>query len=470
MSEYNRGVINHITVYEEKHTLCETIEEGFHKRFVPGIVTLVLALLLFLLAFCPFAYIELLDSTGETSHLTFNAIDSASLAVGSLFSSEENVLIASDETPEIEVEELTHKELLKYILIHENTSVRTTIVLNGIVAVIYIVFCLVALIVAAIGLFNELSISENISGKNVADVWLCAVISMLPVVIFCFLQMCHFGVSYLGSEVGVAWGAVLSVIIALCGLAFLGLKKNALVSRISRQKLNRQTVKNIICAALLITVMISVFMPCIKISVGPHPDNGNRETLYLSLSNLYENTLDDMKYYKTVNMDGYYNMIISFVEGSQGQSLDRQSVAGMFFYIFTFVCCAWDFRVFWTLIIVTTLTTLVLTGILLCNVLTKLFFDKSIIKRTGWLKILNLISIGVDLFLLVFVVCMDNFYLLNKLRFVISFRVGFAMLWMLIAMIVYIAISSGRKKKGFAIVADNDYDNADVSYAPYVCK
>jgi hypothetical protein len=39
---------------------------------------------------------------------------------------------------------------------------------------------------------------------------------------------------------------------------------------------------------------------------------------------------------------------------------------------------------------------------------------------------------------------------------------------MLIAMIIYIVLSFNKKKKESVINMDTDYDNADVSYAPYV--
>jgi hypothetical protein len=398
----------------------------------------------------------------------FNAIDSVSLAACSLFSFEEEAIIESDDDSGIKVEEVTQKELLKYIVSRENTSTRMTVVFNGIVSVIYIIFCLVLSIVATVDLVRELLVSEKVNGKNAADKWLCAVISMLPVVIFCFLQMCHFGVIYVGSRVGAAWGAVLSLMLAVGSLAFLVLKKNILSWQMLMRKLNRQTIKNMVCAALLITVMISVFMPCIKIDIGPHADSGNEETLYLSLPNLYETTSEDIAYYKTVSRDKYYNMISSLLEHPDDSLYDGKSVSEAFFYIFAFVCCNWDFRVFWGLIFVVTLMTLIVTGILLCNVLTDLLFDKSLIKRAGWLKILNLICIGVNLFLLIFIVCMDNIYLTSKLRPIISFRLGFAMAWMLIAMIIYIVLSFNKKKKESVINMDTDYDNADVSYAPYV--
>ena len=282
--------------------------------------------------------------------------------------------------------------------------------------------------------------------------------------------MCHFGKSgvfYLcyGKGVGVSWGAVLSVILALCGVVLLFVKNFLKVTQTLRRYFAKTKAKAFVCMVLITLVIISAFLPGINVHVYDPWGSDKEEKLELKFSDVYEVSSDEMKYYSTLVKGDSYNYIIECADKTVHDSKSNKCMAENIFNTFISGCCRFDVRESYMFIELITVVILVFAGILLLDAMIKMIFEKTLIRKTKPLKILTLIFSCVNFLLIIFLLCIANLNLYGNLVNVLSFTIGTGTVLMPTAIIAFMVLSLEFKKY---VYIEKGYDNADVSYAPYV--
>ena len=467
--------LQNVSITQAKKSVGERIKAVFSYKVINRIVVLLLAICMLALAFAPLVSTTVQAEDGTEYTVSLSGLDGAKMTVVSAVLLTEKNLYESDlyeklfATPE---QEMTPEDTLKQGMLL--SAIDGKVGLNGspiaalLIFVTYAILCLVLVIVAIKNLISELIAykKKRFRAKRYgADGLLCMLFCLLPVLCFLFMNMCEFCTrnSALGRlmivDFGLAWGAVVSFVVALLGSAFVCIAGSVALLRSNRLYFNGIRLRSIICSALIIFIMIATLLPCLKINVW----NENAEVdkaMQVNLMTFGEMSSQDRKQYRVIPVEESLRAQLAAEEESKGAGESFVNTLLMGSNVSTI-------RVLYGAVMAVTGLFFLFAGLLLWALLRKSFFDSKRTKMISAFKVFTMICVTADLILAVALKSICEMSLKGDLSSFIEFKLGTGVILMFVCMIVMLAIRLKAKKKKVTYM-DEDYDNADVSYAPYV--
>jgi hypothetical protein len=361
------------------------------------------------------------------------------------------------------------------ILVKQATNLRMGMSFSAIMATIayvgYLILCVAFFVVAVKDLISEFFATKKNRvrlRRYKSDAILCLLLCMLPVLIFLLSNACELSLNtaMLSHNIGkvidtnMAWGAVLSFILALLGTIFVCMSHSFGALRLHGRYFDRMRVKHIISVVLVIVLLLSVLMPCIKISMW-NSNVAEIQTEAVSLSDVREINRNERRAYQDANelATEKYQELTSYSSSSEN--------AGEEFINTLFLTSKMsNIRMLYMAIEIFTALTLLFAGALLWNLLRRGFFGAKQLKAVNFFKVLTLIAVGVNLILVIVMQQLLTHCLPTELLYSIVFGMGAGMVMMVICALSVVVLRLSAKKE--VEYVDEDYDNADVSYAPYV--
>ena len=471
------------TVTKARFSLGDLLSAISSKEIINRIVVFIIALALFALAFAPFAFSKVNVGIKNTVKIGFSPKDTVELGVRSLYFLSDNELKKTDIYAEVNdasgMAELMQASFLKKSLfldvMSNRVEPRITVLLAAVVAVVYIAICALLLLFAFIDLLRELiTLKRKKDSKHIcsrfSDTLLLALLCLLPFFAFVFTQACDMGIGgvwaqYSGAGVGLAWGGLLTVAVALIG-SLLVISKN-IISLVSRKEkyFGAARIRNIVCCGLVALVIASAFMPCISLKLND-VEKTDKTVVSVDFNEMTEQSEDDL----VVLLNGSVSEGKSELKKQVNNALDdiifHEAGTGraMLDTVFTKVN-EMDMRALYLAIPIVTAVTLAFACLLMLALITKVFQNAKSGFFIKLLRIVTLLFAGVDLILAVALVISAYNMTSGIFSLMIAPTVGFGAILMVVAAIatLFLRVESKRVR-----IIDKGYDNADVSYAPYV--
>lgn len=481
--EQGDGGLSSASVTKAKFSPIDLLSAISSKELINRIVVFVLAVALVALAFAPFAFSRANSAAGNTVKIGFSPKDNIELAVRSLFflgdAELKNTDIYADlQSPSV-MDELMQSSLMKKTLFLEVMSSgvepRGTVLLAAVVAVAYFALCLLLLVFAFIDLLSEIiTFKRKKDSKHIcsrfSDTLLLVLLCLMPFFVFVFTQSCDMGVAsvwvkYTGKGVGLAWGGILSITVALVGVLFIVCKNTfSLISR--REKyFGVARIRNLICCVLVLLVIASAFMPCISLKVS-NMSGDDKATVSVDFNELGEQTFDDISMLGKTSSDvGKYQLRDQISDVLDDIIFHKKGMGKTMLDTLLVKVYRINTQAFYIAIAVITALMLVCACIFLWALLVKVFQR----ARSGALikvfRVLTLVFAGMDLIASIILAVSSYYTVSGALILMIEPVLGFGSVLMVIAMIATFFFRVDDKQ---IRVLDKSYDNADVSYAPYV--
>ncbi len=400
-----------------------TVKDVLYHPIINGAVLLGVAFLLFLLGFAPVLYLE---AWGERARIDLSDI----------------------------VQVMT-KEFVPFI---------TGVALLG--------YLIAVLVLLGLSCWNfGLTLWKRRKGEKVdyklmrrPTVLLWFVFAAYPLLIY---VLCHFMRASLGGSVsvfsfGVSWGLVLSMVICLLGVVFVSGKYVIGLKRRLNGRLNRKTVNAIISVSAVFLIFLASLLPCVAIKVAMPNGSGGINTAKLTVPNgaVYVPTEQEVNYLTTdvlyilcydvadgkgVNLDGVSAFMVTFSGlGQMKGGYIALAIVHVGLQVMLYLCIA------------LTLYTLAR------NLLLMEKNDKKLKKRIITLAVFAIIKFCYTVVLLI----IANAIIKGGWEQMILFTISAGPIILLVGAIALIVSQHARKR----LSVDTAFDNADVSYAPYVLK
>jgi hypothetical protein len=454
---------------------------------------LVVSVIMLALAFCPFAYTEAKISDDLSIRVRYTPLDSVNLAISSFYTLDREDVLESDIYAELEdfdiysygselslgqknqLAKMMKKSLL-LIMMSEDTPVRFGMILAAVISAIYLVFALVLFILSFSAFIIELvnkkhrSNSErNINKSTVSMLWL--LFAFLPIMTYALLQMCRFGKNgdaqlYISGGRGISWGLIASLAVAVAATLFTVIRYSVLKRKKGEGEPRTKTGSHILCLVLSVLLIISVFLPLTSITFASMNDDFEYEqkTVYVSISDVEIMSSSDVEQHADSTTKGTYPRLLKaasdIVLGEDEKAVSEYDVLNLLVFSYG----RKNVSVLYAFIVILTLISTVFAAMLVRSTLKRVLFTSDNDVAIQALKIFNLVTVCID-FILMYIVnkiaegCIDG----ELIRFM-NVKMGIAPVLMLLFAIANVCTVGADR--GF--VSDCDYDNADVSYAPYV--
>jgi hypothetical protein len=458
-------------VVDAPRTFGHKILNLFSKRILVRAVVLALSLILLSFVFTPFASYKI-EVGGARYDVSFSPKDSVSITAnyGLILLSKLTRQPIEGLGEELKLDQDSAKQSFMSVAMIRQTGLRVTVILAAITTVIYALLCIISALLALKALISELMMRKKGIFRHkryAADGMICMIACLMPVILFCFLQAFDFGITPL-SEYGcrglgtkMAWGAILTVVVSLLGSAFVCAASFIKLIENEEKPFTRIRITRMVCCALMILLVVSIFLPCSTISIW-HA-NGETDTYHVDVTDIKEMTVGDLKNYRLVARQYGANVIDNLKAGEVG-SIQTDDIGETLFH--TVMLCRINPKVIYVAVIIITMITLVFIGLLLWSTLRHCFFEIPKFKGMKALKVFTTMSIAVYLIMMIVLNVVVQFCLLLDLSYMVGFSIG---LGTIIAPVIMVALLIIRQKSVKKVINRNtDYDNADVSYAPYV--
>ncbi len=391
----------------------------------------------------------------------------------------ETILIeAVTEEETVAMVELTEKEKIseykKALLLYamdRDMGMSGSFIGAMLMILVYVILCLTLVIFSAKELIVEILAQRKNRTTPIqyrSDGILCMLLCLLPALCFFFTQMCRYALknalldTVFTLEIGLAWGMVMTLILAALGTVFV-----CLVSLLARLHLNRRyfggiRIRNAVSALLVIFVMITVALPCVQVNVW-NPTTNEVGSAQLSLSELGEITGRERQYYRSMSLEGEGGMLESYWNASK----DTAETAGdELLHTFFMTSRISSIRDMYGVLMAFAGITLLLCGFWLWSLLRRIFFCGTKRRMMNTFKFFTFVSATVILVTSILLTYLAELCLSGDLFYILEFKLGWGVVAMFICMLAAIILRSTMKKQKRYI--DVAYDNADVSYAPYV--
>ena len=473
------SLLKNVRVTHPEKTLGEKIAGLLSNRLANRILVLVISLLLLALVFAPFARYTLEFQTEgegkETYEIPFTAVDSVELAIRSFAFLSDEALVQTklyNETLLAQNEgALSHEELIRQNMMltamRQSTSVRVTVVAAALLAVVYAVLCTVLVGLAIHALIAELIMRKkklSIHKKSAAESMLCMIACLLPAEIFCLLQALDLGMysafapSYKGLGVEISWGAIAVVILATlgsifsCAVNFLETTKN------DERRITKSRLRNMVCCVLMIVLIVAMLLPCVTVNVWNESEV--TKVMHLDTFDITEMPTNDIKYYRE-RFREYNEKIVDGMSLSEIEGVFADDTGETLFH--TVLIGRKDARALYGTIIAVTAITLICVGLLLFAFIRRCFFGKLGLGGIHTWKVFASISVAVYFITMLILTSTAQGCLQGKLYYIIEFKLSMGVVLGLICMAVAVMLRLKDEKKKAKI----QYENPDVSYAPY---
>ncbi|MBE6588967.1 MAG: zinc ribbon domain-containing protein [Ruminococcaceae bacterium] len=363
------------------------------------------------------------------------------------------------------------KPILRLALRSENVPMDFGLLLSGVCSLGYIALCLWIFVVTLLRLIRAIRKKENCDPFSSIG-YACAVPFFLPVLYFLMNLTYKFGErgvlsSYAGHSLEGDWGFVLPLLLA--ALALIGAIVWYFYTKPGKKPVNRGLWHAAIAVFALLMIG-TAFMPTVDMRLHADVPLKN-DTISVKLSGFYSHSLEEVAEYNKMSasylreviraeMTEYGNLpdisssFAQTIEAKVGDQVMLGTMAGVLYFVY------------WAIMLIT-VAHLIFAGYLLGTAVLGIFSEERSIPRCGkkrwiWVRIMTWAMLFSQLF--VYGIALFRMYALNLVSFM-DFHVGIGILVSFLCILGAHKLLRKKKKKVFF---DTDYDNADLSYAPYV--
>ena len=450
-------------------TLGDQIKKIVSYKLINRIAIAALALVMLLLAFAPFtSYPVGFEEAGVSYQMNYSGTDNLRMTATSAYLMGENLQLAQSNEESLSTEAFSKMNLITAT--NMKMGMSFTAILATVGYVLYLILCIAFLAFAVKDLISEFFAAKKNRvrlRKYTSDTLLCLLLCVFPVVAFLLLQACEVSMgnavllnsgAFLGAKL--SWGAVLSFVLALLGTIFVCISHSFGALRLHGRYFDRMRIKHIISVVLVVVLLLSMFLPCIQIRLWNQETN-DEQTTSVSLWDIRETTKNERIVYQRAGVyaNQKYEELIA-----QGKLSDQ---AGEEFVNTVFLTSKMaNIRVLYTAIELFTALTLIFAGVLLWSLLRRGFFSGKRLRMVNFFKVVTLVAVAIDLILLIVMQQTLALSLPNELVYSVDFKLGSGIIIMLVCALLTVTLRLSAKKE--VNYVDEDYDNADVSYAPYV--
>ncbi len=466
------SLLGNVNVVNAPRTFGQKIVNLFSNRILVRVVVLVLSLAMLAFVFTPFVSYKVEVGEGVRYDVSFSPKDSVELAANYaliFISNLQHQPIPGLSEP-LNLDQAAAKQSFMSVAMIRQTGLRVTVIVAAITTVIYALLCVISALLALKALISELiTRKKGISRRkrHAADGMICMIACLMPLMIFCFLQAFDFGMTIL-SEFGcrglgtkMAWGAILTTAVAILGSIVVCAASFFKLTEDEEKPFTKLRITRMVCCVLMILLVVSIFLPCSTVSIWH--ENGETDTYFVDITDIKEMPVSDLKNYRTVARQ-YGATVIDNLESGQVGSIQTDDVGKTLFH--TVMICRIDPRIIYGAVIAVTMITLLFVGFLLWSTVRHCFFETPKFGSMKALKVFSTMSIAAYLVMVIVMNIVIQFCLLLDLSYMLGFSIGIGTI---IAAVIMVAILIIRQKSVKKVVNRNtDYDNADVSYAPYV--
>ncbi len=459
-----------VKVEKLRPNIFEYISKFLSNRLAGCVAVFLTAVILTGLWFVPFAH-----SKNDSYNIKFSCAKVLELTVRSFFFMDDSELAETwiyEDIAKATSEKKIFEKTFAMTLMRHDSPIRLSILLTGVLSLAYFVLCILLLVFSTIDFIIGLialgkkDFKLNVRSGNL----LFSICCIVPLLTFSFLRMCQFGTDnffaqYSTGGVGLSVGGIFVIFISfLCG-GIVCLQKAYSLKKPAERFYTRTKIKNIVCGAIALLFIISVFLPCINIDIYNERTGEIEQTVSVSPDQLHEISDGEMRYYSKTSSSSFAAIIADMVEQVDDGDIDKGKIGAKMLYPIIFGCGRLDIRVLFVFIIFVTLMTLVFGGLLLRSILLNIFFNKSNDSSITAYKVLTFMStvLYTLLFWILSLITASSFN--GQLSAFMDASVGAGPILMLICIIALLVFPRNPKEYKYV---DRDYDNADVSYAPYV--
>ena len=462
----------------------------FSDKFIAKSIICFISLILLLLAlFSPLAYSNVTADDGYEYTLEVTTFDNINFAFCSLFAYSEQSLAEMDafeNAAELSTNSLreqfkysdksndSFKKLFTLTLMNRRAPVRITILVNGLVSVIYIILCLILFVNALRDLFFEMlsklgktAPMQNISEKT--EHFLRFLLLALPFFFFSNIAACNLGYTniFLGIKTlssGISFGFILSVILLLLANAFIVWRHVVNFENGPIAFAKRIRVKDIICLACGVVFIMSAFLPCVSMSIARIDGRRmSKEAEFVSFADLFEISSHDIHYYKEESSEFAISLMDKILADAPS-SFDQENE--LFYYCLCKRSSNSAKILFLAITLVNLISLIIFAG--LFSGITDRLLNSTQIKKMKFKKIL-LTLVSCVQFVLCWLLTMLSMTLGSSWQidgsvYNIVFDIGLAPVLSLICCVVLLFVLEEKKQKEI----DASYDNPDVSSTPYI--
>ena len=477
-----------------------SLKELFKNRLFISVLILGLALtVILLLLFAPLSYSRA-NSYDYDVDVKYNGIDVfqlVSCAVMSMSDSEisstrlynetvnqyrelaENLLPYAELTryQEAELSEITENSLFITLaskdvtLRFQTAAALLTLVLVLIVAFIMFCYSLRSVIGLASGKMNDERRPSPIFVNQIRLLW--GLVMLLPLLAHNFYSMSNWGISSelssfssggCGLSFGMALVAVFTAFVAFCSVVHLVLTNIRKLSLM--REVNTKKVALLIC--VFITVL-SLFLPLVNVTFFKTSGTVvNRENVSLTVSDLYVMNGDDVGYYRSTSKAQNRELVSEISRkvlryGDAGELADRNLINLLVMGI-----ARNDISDFYLFLQIAVFAVNFFAILLAVAILNSLLFRIDVTKKIKKLKVFLALLALTYAALSICVMVVSGDMLDADLLKSVSIGVACGPIVTIVSALLLVAIKIEPRPK--SLYADGWYDNADVSYAPYVIK
>ena len=464
-----------IKAVKVRSRLTEHISRFFAKRLVFAISVLLIAVTLFGLWFAPFAHSKAEMSDGTVYSVDYSCAKTVELSVRSFFFLNNSELRDTKLYTEIENEvssEAAFEKGFALTLMKRNTPVRVTLILTALVSIAYLVLCVILLVLSVSDLVvTVIAICKGQKKSRMPSAaFLCAVCCLIPILVFSFLLMGQFGTSnvlsqYSNGGVGLSLGGIATLIAAALGGGLVCFERLLSLKKPSKRFINKNKIKNIVCLVLALVVVISAFLPCLGIDIYNERTGNYETTVYVTPSDLYEVGNQELSQYRSTSKSSAYSAVKGIAGDVISGKINESELSDELFYLIAFEYARLDLRVLYGFINAITMIVLLFAGLLLYLFISNIFFNSSNRGAILTFKILTSVWVLLDLILVLILNIIISSTMGGEMSVIIGTALGIGPVIMLLCMAVLLILPSNPKEYKYV---DRSYDNADVSYSPYV--
>lgn len=452
----------------------------FGNRLINRLIIFLIAVAMLVMTFMPFTTYQVKMSDETVYTVNYSGVDMVQNSIFSMFASGTVSDIdtaayeqALQNMPNPAEKVALIRQMTLAFSIYTQKGAHLTSMLTSMLFVAYAILCTLLVIFAGVNLFSEFFTgkkSRNRVKRFASDGVLCFIVCLLPALCFAMLQACELctgrGVLRFVEPVGgahLSWTAVLTLVLAFIAAILSCLSHSVGVTREDRRYFDRRRVKHILSVVLIIAVFISTFLPFIQINVIDI-QTGKEMVMGVNLWDIREMTANEwMHYYNSperINQEyiAALGAMPSLSEYEGEIFMNTLIIPSNVQIVFTLFAVMGYFTLF----------LLLFAGVWLFATLRRGFFGK---KRRFMINSFRILTFICVCFVFLFVMMLKNamdFCMRGDMMYVMKFSFGGGVLLMFLCSLL--GLSLRMKEKKSIVYADEDYDNAETSYAPYVLK
>ena len=470
--------------------------EDFKKSIFGNVAVLVLSLVFLLFAFAPVLFMRVAVTERYETNVSISIVDNVVFAIDSCRSLSAREIMDTDIYNDFydSLSSAEHRSLRSLVmygslsdaqktllskdwkstfrihLMNKNTAVDAGIFLSAVASLAYLAICLGVMIRAALQLIFVLRKKERRNfWYNIQ--YACLSPLFLPAVYFLMLLTYRFGnygelAYFKGFSLRGDWGLFVTFFLALAVLIAVVVVRR---TECRGKKAIRRLIRHAVLAAVALLMICVAFLPAVSIKMISESDSkelsfGMSDYSVRALENLEQSGFhQSQSNAQTIfNEMYYYNSI-------EDASSDAEDIASDIFGRIMLKGSPSAFHTLYLFLSVITIVFLILAAYLLWAALLGCAHEECDVSQYGkkrwiWIRVISIFMLA--LLLLLYSIAVFRLMVLSLIAYM-DFSMGSGIILGLLTT-VGACILLSRKK--VAKTFDKDYDNADVSYSPYVLE